>query len=89
MLGDFGSIFVAFDSHFLSHMSVEAFSRLKQRVIWKWETESMEGKPDNVFLSKWLPQQVPLLRTSILSGKRPGYIFILKFLDKIPPKTLH
>ena len=34
-----------------------AFSKLKQRVIWKWETEEMEGKPDNVMLSKWLPQQ--------------------------------
>jgi hypothetical protein len=28
------------------------------RVLWKWETEHMEDKPDNVMLSKWLPQQV-------------------------------
>ena len=33
------------------------FSKLKQRVLWKWETESMPDKPDNVMLSKWLPQQ--------------------------------
>lgn len=22
----------------------------------KWETDSMEGQPENVFISKWLPQ---------------------------------
>ncbi len=36
---------------------IKVFSRLKQRVLWKWETEHMEGKPDNVMLKKWLPQQ--------------------------------
>lgn len=25
--------------------------------LWKWDLDSMEGKPDNVMLSKWLPQQ--------------------------------
>ncbi|XP_037050885.1 UDP-glucosyltransferase 2-like [Bradysia coprophila] len=34
-----------------------AFSKLKQRVIWKWETEEMDDLPPNVKLSKWLPQQ--------------------------------
>ncbi len=24
--------------------------------IWKWETEHMDDKPDNLLLSKWLPQ---------------------------------
>ena len=24
--------------------------------IWKWETEEMKDKPDNLLLSKWLPQ---------------------------------
>jgi glucuronosyltransferase len=36
---------------------VNVFSRLKQRVIWKWETETMPDLPPNVKLSKWLPQQ--------------------------------
>jgi UDP:flavonoid glycosyltransferase YjiC (YdhE family) len=35
---------------------VEAFSRLKQRVLWKWETDSLPGQPQNVMLGKWLPQ---------------------------------
>jgi glucuronosyltransferase len=33
-----------------------AFSELKQRVLWKWETDSLPGKPSNVKLGKWLPQ---------------------------------
>ena len=36
-------------------MMLSVFSKLKQRVIWKWET-SMEDAPDNVMLSSWLPQ---------------------------------
>ena len=36
---------------------ISVFGKLKQRVIWKWETESMEDKPDNLLLSSWLPQQ--------------------------------
>ena len=25
--------------------------------MWKWESEEMQDKPDNIMLSKWLPQQ--------------------------------
>nr|CAD7437952.1 unnamed protein product [Timema bartmani] len=35
---------------------LEAFSELPQRVLWKFETEDIKGKPDNVMISKWLPQ---------------------------------
>jgi UDP:flavonoid glycosyltransferase YjiC (YdhE family) len=35
---------------------LEAFSKLKQRVLWKWETDSLPGQPKNVMLGKWLPQ---------------------------------
>jgi glucuronosyltransferase len=38
-------------------MFLNVFSKLKQRVIWKWESETMEGLPKNVKLAKWLPQQ--------------------------------
>ena len=41
---------------------LEAFSKLKQRVIWKWET-TMDDAPSNVMLSSWLPQ------TSLLANK--------------------
>ena len=36
---------------------LNVFSRLKQRVLWKWETEDMPGLPPNVKLSNWVPQQ--------------------------------
>ncbi|XP_045599230.1 UDP-glycosyltransferase UGT5 [Procambarus clarkii] len=35
---------------------VQAFRRLPQRVLWKYEG-TLEDLPDNVLLSKWLPQQ--------------------------------
>jgi len=35
---------------------LRAFARLEQRVLWKWENETMPEKPDNVMIQKWLPQ---------------------------------
>ncbi|XP_017768994.1 PREDICTED: UDP-glucuronosyltransferase 2B15-like isoform X2 [Nicrophorus vespilloides] len=35
---------------------LRAFGRLKQRVLWKWENDTMPGKPDNVMIQKWMPQ---------------------------------
>jgi len=35
---------------------LKVFAKLPQKVLWKWETETMEGKPDNVMLIKWAPQ---------------------------------
>ncbi|XP_075151213.1 UDP-glycosyltransferase UGT5-like [Haematobia irritans] len=36
---------------------VKAARRLKQRVIWKWENDTLAHKPDNMYISKWLPQR--------------------------------
>lgn len=36
---------------------LKTFSKLKQNVLWKFEDEDLPGKPDNVKISKWLPQQ--------------------------------
>ncbi len=36
---------------------LKAFADVGMKILWKWETESMEGKPDNILLRKWLPQQ--------------------------------
>ncbi|KAL3270170.1 hypothetical protein HHI36_009227 [Cryptolaemus montrouzieri] len=33
-----------------------AFSKLKETVLWKWEDDDLPGKPDNVVIRKWLPQ---------------------------------
>ncbi|XP_030745756.1 UDP-glucuronosyltransferase 2B13-like [Sitophilus oryzae] len=35
---------------------VGAFARLRQRVLWKWENDTMPDKPDNVMIYKWMPQ---------------------------------
>ena len=35
---------------------VNVISKLKQQVVWRWETE-MPDQPSNLFLHKWLPQQ--------------------------------
>ena len=51
---------------------ISVFGQLEQRIIWKWESETMEDKPDNVMLSKWLPQPDilahPKLRLFITHG---------------------
>ncbi|KAL1509691.1 hypothetical protein ABEB36_004393 [Hypothenemus hampei] len=35
---------------------LNVFRKLPQRILWKWETETMKDKPDNVMLTKWAPQ---------------------------------
>ncbi|XP_044729029.1 UDP-glycosyltransferase UGT5-like [Chrysoperla carnea] len=35
---------------------VNVFSKLKHKVLWKWDDESISGLTDNVHLSKWYPQ---------------------------------
>ena len=36
---------------------VRVFSKLKQNVLWKWESDVLPGQPKNVKVWKWLPQQ--------------------------------
>ena len=63
--GEDGVIFVSFGSVLTASKMDEAmrlklvsvFKKLKQRVLWKWETEEMVDKPSNVKLGKWLPQK--------------------------------
>jgi glucuronosyltransferase len=35
---------------------LEAFSKLKHRVLWKWQTDLLPVQASNVNLVKWLPQ---------------------------------
>ncbi|KAF5292539.1 hypothetical protein FQR65_LT01685 [Abscondita terminalis] len=37
-------------------MFVRAFSRFPQRILWKWETDTMPGNPENIMIQKWMPQ---------------------------------
>ncbi|KAG5670550.1 hypothetical protein PVAND_000804 [Polypedilum vanderplanki] len=44
---------------------LKAFSQIKQRVVMKWESDTLKGKPENVFISKWLPQDDVLAHKNI------------------------
>ncbi|XP_059048523.1 UDP-glycosyltransferase UGT5-like [Achroia grisella] len=44
---------------------LDVFRRLKQTVIWKWEEDTLENKPDNLFIKKWLPQKEILSHANI------------------------
>ncbi|GAB0093834.1 UDP-glucuronosyltransferase [Sergentomyia squamirostris] len=35
---------------------LNAFRKLPVKVMWKWEDDSLPGKPDNVLIRKWFPQ---------------------------------
>ncbi|KAK4886916.1 hypothetical protein RN001_003187 [Aquatica leii] len=37
-------------------MFIRAFSRFPQRVLWKWEADTMPEKPENIMIEKWMPQ---------------------------------
>jgi glucuronosyltransferase len=36
---------------------VEALGELPYTVLWKWESDRLPGKPNNVVTRKWFPQQ--------------------------------
>lgn len=36
---------------------VSAFGRIKQKVLWKYENDTLPNKPDNVMISPWIPQR--------------------------------
>ncbi|CAG9768855.1 unnamed protein product [Ceutorhynchus assimilis] len=60
-----GVIYFSMGSHLLSKsfseekkkLFLNAFRKLKVKVLWKFEDEVLPGKPDNVFIKKWVPQQ--------------------------------
>jgi len=44
---------------------LRVFAKLKQRVIWKFETNEINKLPPNVMLGKWFPQQGILAQPTI------------------------
>jgi glucuronosyltransferase len=56
-------------SNFLSDETIKTllsvFSKVKQRVVMKWESDELKGKPDNVLISKWLPQDDVLAHKNV------------------------
>ena len=41
----------------LRNAFLNAFRQLPQRVLWKWENDTLPNKPDNVMIKKWMPQR--------------------------------
>lgn len=35
---------------------LKAFGKLKQKVLWKWENDTLPGQPDNLMIKNWMPQ---------------------------------
>ncbi|XP_046751146.1 uncharacterized protein LOC124414214 [Diprion similis] len=68
-----GFIYMSLGSNVKSNMLSEkarnafitAFSKLPHKVIWKFEDDQLEGKPDNVIILKWAPQQAILAHPNI------------------------
>ncbi|KAK7870747.1 hypothetical protein R5R35_009897 [Gryllus longicercus] len=44
---------------------IEAFKGLPQKVLWKWEEDSIPNKPVNVMISKWVPQTAVLAHPNV------------------------
>lgn len=44
---------------------LRAFAKLKQKVLWKWEDVNLPGKPANVMINKWYPQDDVLAHPNI------------------------
>jgi hypothetical protein len=59
-----GVIYFSMGSHVQGYLMSEskrnaflgAFSKLKQRVLWKWESDTLPGQVSNVKFGKWLSQ---------------------------------
>lgn len=71
---------------------LEVFSKLKQKVLWKFEDENLPGRPKNLQISKWLPQRAVLCKNKIIityansfiiscsSSKYGSFHFSLRFI---------
>lgn len=68
-----GVVYVSFGSFLKSsempkekyEAMVNAFKKLKQRVLWKWESDKVPDLPPNVMIQKWLPQSDVLAHKNV------------------------
>lgn len=54
---------------------IKSFGMLKQKVLWKYEDESITDLPPNVKISKWLPQSDILAHKNIVLFITHGGVF--------------
>lgn len=62
------------------------FSKLKQRVLWKWEADSLPNQPPNVMIRKWFPQADILAHKNVkLFITHGGLLSTLEAVDRGVP----
>lgn len=54
---------------------VEAFRGLNQKVLWKYENESIANLPENVMVRKWMPQSDILAHENVVLFVSHGGVF--------------
>lgn len=53
----------------------DCFRKLKQKILWKYEDESIPNLPENVLIRKWLPQQDILANPNVVLFISHGGMF--------------
>lgn len=66
---------------------LRVFESLDYDVIWKWETNEMENKPENVLLSKWLPVSVMIEYFCLSKRFMSALIFTSNAICSNTPKS--
>ena len=56
---------------------LHALGKLKQKVLWKWENDTLPNQPPNVFIRKWLPQREVLCKFNYINQMKLTNIFQL------------
>lgn len=80
---DTGAIFFSLGSYVKSvdmprdklNAFLETFAKLKQKVLWKYEDESIKNLPLNVMIRKWLPQSDILAHKNLILFITHGGVF--------------
>lgn len=78
-----GAIYVSFGSFLRSSdmpadkfkAMVEAFRKVKLRVLWKWESDKIPDLPSNVMVKQWMPQSDILAHPNVKLFISHGGIF--------------
>lgn len=78
-----GVIYISFGSFLRSsdmpkekyEAMLSVFRKLKQRVLWKWESDKIPNLPSNVMVQKWLPQADVLAHKNVKLFIGHGGIF--------------
>lgn len=54
---------------------IETFRSMKQKILWKYEDESVTNLPPNVMVRKWLPQSDILAHENVVLFITHGGVF--------------